>query len=50
MTRSRPLIVKPAVKEHFFYATGVKAWRVDDADALQIAIPRGAGHSCEEAG
>jgi predicted ATP-grasp superfamily ATP-dependent carboligase len=22
-----PYVVKPAIKEHFFYATGVKAWR-----------------------
>ena len=35
VTRATPLIVKPAVKEHFFYATGVKAWRVDDAAALR---------------
>lgn len=24
-----PWVVKPAVKEHFFYATGAKAWRAD---------------------
>ena len=28
-----PLVVKPAIKEHFFYATRVKAWRADDRDA-----------------
>jgi predicted ATP-grasp superfamily ATP-dependent carboligase len=30
----RPLVVKPAIKEHFFYDTGVKAWRVDGPEAL----------------
>ncbi len=24
-----PFVVKPAIKEHFFYATGAKAWRAD---------------------
>ncbi len=24
-----PLVIKPAIKEHFFYATKAKAWRVD---------------------
>jgi D-aspartate ligase len=32
-----PLVVKPAVKERFFYATGAKAWRADDAAALRAA-------------
>jgi D-aspartate ligase len=31
---SAPLVIKPAIKEHFFYATGVKGWRVDGHDAL----------------
>jgi D-aspartate ligase len=26
---SAPVIIKPAIKEHFFYATGAKAWRAD---------------------
>ncbi len=26
----RPVIIKPAIKEHFFYATGAKAWRADN--------------------
>jgi D-aspartate ligase len=30
----RPLVVKPAIKEHFFYDTGVKAWRAEGADEL----------------
>ena len=25
------LVIKPAIKEHFFYATRAKAWRADDA-------------------
>ena len=29
-----PWVVKPAIKEHFFYATGAKAWRADDPDEL----------------
>ena len=24
-----PYVVKPAIKERFFYATGVKAWRAE---------------------
>jgi D-aspartate ligase len=30
-----PLAIKPAVKEHFFYATGAKAWRAETPDQLQ---------------
>jgi predicted ATP-grasp superfamily ATP-dependent carboligase len=29
-----PVIVKPAIKEHFFYATGAKAWRANDRTEL----------------
>lgn len=29
-----PLIVKPAIKEHFFYATRAKAWRADSRAEL----------------
>jgi len=29
-----PLLLKPAIKEHFVYATGEKAWRVDTAEEL----------------
>ena len=29
-----PLALKPAVKEHFFYATKAKAWRADDRSQL----------------
>jgi predicted ATP-grasp superfamily ATP-dependent carboligase len=42
-----PLVIKPAIKEHFFYETGAKAWRVDTRQqlterfrrAVQIAGP-----------
>ena len=31
-----PVIIKPAIKEHFFYETGAKAWRADTgAELLQ---------------
>ncbi len=36
----QPVVLKPAVKEHFFYATGAKAWRADDRAALQAAYAR----------
>ena len=29
-----PLAIKPAVKEHFFYATGAKAWRAETREQL----------------
>lgn len=30
-----PLAIKPAIKEHFFYATGAKAWRADSPAELR---------------
>jgi D-aspartate ligase len=30
-----PVVLKPAIKEHFFYATGAKAWRADDPTELR---------------
>jgi predicted ATP-grasp superfamily ATP-dependent carboligase len=30
-----PLAIKPAVKEHFFYATGAKAWRAETPEQLR---------------
>ncbi|GIM96795.1 hypothetical protein Ato02nite_085880 [Paractinoplanes toevensis] len=30
-----PVLVKPAIKEHFFYATGAKAWRADSPAELR---------------
>ncbi|HEY2225155.1 ATP-grasp domain-containing protein [Actinomycetospora sp.] len=37
---SAPLVVKPAIKEHFFYTTGEKAWRADGAAELADAYRR----------
>lgn len=37
-----PFVVKPAIKEHFFYATGAKAWRVETPDELADAVARAA--------
>jgi predicted ATP-grasp superfamily ATP-dependent carboligase len=39
---TRPLVVKPAIKEHFFYTSKVKAWRVDTAEELRSAFRRAA--------
>ncbi|NYJ05847.1 carboxylate--amine ligase [Petropleomorpha daqingensis] len=36
-----PLVVKPAIKEHFFYATGVKGWCVGTREELVDAFRRG---------
>jgi predicted ATP-grasp superfamily ATP-dependent carboligase len=38
---SVPLMVKPAIKEHFFYATRVKGWRVETRAELHDAFRRG---------
>ncbi|MFC5952193.1 ATP-grasp domain-containing protein [Pseudonocardia lutea] len=35
-----PFVVKPAIKEHFFYQTGVKAWRVDHPRDLVRVVQR----------
>ena len=37
-----PLIVKPAIKEHFFYTTHAKAWRADNQAELTTAFRRAA--------
>jgi predicted ATP-grasp superfamily ATP-dependent carboligase len=37
-----PLVIKPAIKEHFFYATRAKAWRADTPDELRAAFRRAA--------
>lgn len=36
-----PLVVKPAIKEHFFYRTGVKGWTVRNRDELVEAFRLG---------
>lgn len=33
-----PWVIKPAIKEHFFYATGRKAWRADDRAQLELRV------------
>jgi D-aspartate ligase len=35
-----PVVLKPAIKEHFFYATHAKAWRADTAAELLAAYRR----------
>jgi predicted ATP-grasp superfamily ATP-dependent carboligase len=35
-----PLAVKPAIKEHFFYATKAKAWRANDRGELRDLFQR----------
>lgn len=35
-----PVVLKPAIKEHFFYATRAKAWRADTAEELAFAFRR----------
>jgi D-aspartate ligase len=37
-----PVVLKPAIKEHFFYATQAKAWRADTAAELLAAFRRAA--------
>jgi D-aspartate ligase len=39
---SHPVVVKPAIKEHFFYSTHVKAWRADNLTELTTAFRRAA--------
>ncbi len=34
LARHLPLVIKPAIKEHFFYETKAKAWRADTIDEL----------------
>lgn len=35
-----PYVVKPAIKEHFFYATRAKAWRANSREELRRAFRR----------
>jgi D-aspartate ligase len=37
-----PVIIKPAIKEHFFYATRAKAWRADTREDLRRLFRRAA--------
>jgi predicted ATP-grasp superfamily ATP-dependent carboligase len=40
---SGPLVIKPAIKENFFYQTGVKAWRADGPADLAARFREAAG-------
>jgi predicted ATP-grasp superfamily ATP-dependent carboligase len=40
---SFPVAIKPAIKEHFIYATKAKAWRANDWDELRILYSKAAG-------
>ena len=42
-----PLVVKPAIKEHFFYATKAKAWRAECRDELEQRFSQAAA-LCED--
>jgi predicted ATP-grasp superfamily ATP-dependent carboligase len=37
-----PVVIKPAIKEHFFYATKAKAWRADTAEELRALFEKAA--------
>ena len=37
------MAIKPAIKEHFFYATKAKAWRADGRDELARALEKACG-------
>jgi len=38
-----PWAIKPAIKEHFFYATKAKAWRADSREELRTLLERAWG-------
>lgn len=40
----RPVALKPAIKEHFIYATKAKAWRADTRQELRELFQRAAAH------
>jgi D-aspartate ligase len=40
MADKLPLVIKPAIKEHFFYATRAKAWRADTLSELETLFHR----------
>ncbi len=44
-----PIAIKPAIKEHLFYATRAKAWRADNRRQLEHLFARAASHvDCRE--
>ena len=42
ITEDPPFVIKPAIKEHFFYKTKVKAWRANSRAELRIMFQRAA--------
>jgi predicted ATP-grasp superfamily ATP-dependent carboligase len=44
ITAEPPFAVKPAIKEHFIYATKVKAWRANNRAELRELFEKAAGH------
>jgi len=40
-----PWVLKPAIKEHFFYATKAKAWRANNRVELRKCFERAAAHT-----
>ena len=42
ITTDAPLVIKPAIKEHFFYQAKVKAWRADNREQLVAGFRRAA--------
>lgn len=42
ITAGPPYVIKPAIKEHFFYATKAKAWRANSRQELRQAFRRAA--------
>lgn len=40
-----PYVLKPAIKEHFFYKTKAKAWRADDKEELRRLYKLASSHS-----
>jgi D-aspartate ligase len=46
--RHLPLAIKPAIKEHFFYATGAKAWRANTAAELHLLYEKASAQIAPE--
>ena len=40
--RTPPFVIKPAIKEHFLYATKAKAWRADSFAELKVLVDKAA--------
>ena len=43
-----PVVIKPAIKEHFFYATRAKAWRANDRKQMKELFRRAAKQTGED--